>query len=175
MSDMPQPKAELIARVEAGYAALEDRLSHLSEAQLSARRTLTGWSIKDHMAHLAAYVYGMAALLRREPRWAAMQLDEKLVRDSQSDDEVNAVIYQQYKDRSTSEVRAAFRDAHQQMLKALNNLTDADLFKTYADYQPHDPDANKKDPVIGWIIGNTYEHYAEHRPWMEELLARQNR
>ncbi len=173
MSNMPQSKAELIEQVEIGYAALEDRLGHLSDAQLSARRTSTEWSIKDHVAHLAAYVYGMAALLRREPRWAAMQLSEKLVRDSQSDDEINAVIYQQYKDCSTSEVRAAFRDAHQQMLNALKNLTDADLFKTYAYYQPHDPDANNKDPVLGWIVGNTYEHYAEHRPWMEELLAQQ--
>lgn len=171
MSDMPQTKAELIERVEAGYAALEDRISHLSDAQLSMRPTSSEWSIKDHLAHLAAYEYGIAALLRHEPRWAAMQLDEKLVRDSQSFDEINAVVYQQYKDRSTSEVRAAFRDAHQQILDTLKNLTDADLLKTYTHYQPHDPDANNQDPVLGWIVGNTYEHYAEHRPWMEELLT----
>jgi hypothetical protein len=173
MSDLPQTKAELIERMETGYAALEDRLGQLSEAQLSKRPTASEWSIKDHLAHLAAYEYGIAALLRREPRWAAMQLNEQLVRDSQSFDEINAAIYQQQQERSLAEVQAAFRDAHHQLLAVLKNLTDADLFKTYADYQPHDPDANHQDPVLGWIVGNTYEHYAEHRPWMEELLARQ--
>lgn len=173
MTDTPKSKAELIERLEAGYGALEERFGRLSEAQLSARQAATEWSIKDHLAHLAVYVHGMAALLRREPRWAAMQLSEKFVYDSQSYDEINAVLYQQYQDRSPSEVWAALREAHQQMLSALDKLTDADLVKTYAHYQPHDSEANKKDPVLGWIIGNTYEHYAEHQPWMEELLIQQ--
>ncbi len=173
MTDMPQTKAELIERLEAGYRALEEWISRLNDAQFSAQQTSTDWSIKDHVAHLAAYEVGIAALLRRQPRWGAMGLDEKLARDSESFDEINAALYQLHKDRSTSEVLTAFRDAHQQVLATLEKLTDAELFKPYAHYQPLDPDANQTDPVLGWIIGNTYEHYAEHQPWIEELLAQQ--
>ncbi len=171
MSDVPQTKAELIDRIEEGRRALEDQLSSLSEAQWLARDGMDAWSVKDHLAHLAAYEVGIAALLRREPRWAAMQLDEQWVRDSESFDELNAVLYQHDKDRPLPEVLAAFQDAHRQVLAALENLTDEDLFKTYATYQPHDPEANDHDAVIGWIISNTYGHYAEHQPWIDELIA----
>ena len=173
MSESPRTKADLMAQLTAGWQTLEDRLRTLSEAQLTARRTPNEWSIKDHLAHLMAYELGMAALLRREPRWAAMQLDAKFARDSESFDEINAVLYERHADRSAPEVLTDLRDAHQQLLQALTNLTDDDLLKPYAAYQPHDPEANEQDPVLGWIIGNTYEHYAEHLPWMEELLAQQ--
>ncbi len=173
MTDRPQTKAELLERLEVGYRALDEWNCRLNDAQFLARQASTDWSIKDHIAHLAAYEAGIAALLRRQPRWAAMGLDEKLVRDSESFDDINAALYLLHKDRTTAEVLTAFHDAHQQLLAALEQLTDAELFKPYADYQPHDPAANPVDPVLGWIIGNTYEHYAEHRPWVEELLARQ--
>jgi hypothetical protein len=31
-----------------------------------------------------------------------------------------------------------------------------------------DPQAR---PLIGWVIGNTYEHYLEHRNSIETLIA----
>jgi hypothetical protein len=173
MADRPQTKAELIERLEGGYRAFEEWLSQLTDAQFSARHSSTDWSIKDHIAHLAAYEAGMAALLRRQPRWAAMGLDEKFVRDSESFDDINATLNLLDKDRTSAEVLVAFRDAHQQLMAALEKLTDAELLMSYAHYQPHDPDANQVDPVLGWIVGNTYEHYAEHQPWIEELLAQQ--
>jgi hypothetical protein len=27
------------------------------------------------------------------------------------------------------------------------------------------------NPVIGWIIGNTYEHYHEHSSWIENIVV----
>jgi hypothetical protein len=74
MNESPQSKAELISELTAGWQMLEDRLSSLSETQLTARRAPSEWTIKDHVAHLMAYEQGIVALLRREPRWEAMQL-----------------------------------------------------------------------------------------------------
>ena len=175
MSETPQTKADLMAQLAAGWQRLDERLCSLSEAQLTACTAPGEWSIKDHVAHLMVYERGMVALLRHEPRWAAMQLSLKFVRDSESFDEINAVLYEHYHARSASEVLAALRDVHQELLQALAGLTDEDLFRPYAAYQPQDPEANGHDPVLGWLVGNTYGHYAEHLPWMEELLAQQMR
>ena len=175
MSDMPQTKAELMAQLATGWQRLDERLQSLSNAQLTACAAPGEWSIKDHIAHLMVYERGMVALLRHEPRWAAMQLSVKFVRDSESFDEINAVLYEHYHARPAPEVLAALRDVHQELLQALAGLTDEDLFKPYAAYQPQDPGVNAHDPVLGWLIGNTYEHYAEHLPWMEELLAQQTK
>jgi hypothetical protein len=35
-------------------------------------------------------------------------------------------------------------------------------------FQPGDPDEGR--PVIGWVVGNTHEHYAEHIGWMNQLI-----
>ena len=51
----------------------------------------------------------------------------------------------------------------------LAGLSDADLLKTYRHYQPDEPEENSGAPIIGWIAGNTYEHYAEHQAWVEAL------
>lgn len=48
----------------------------------------------------------------------------------------------------------------------------ADLFRTYSYFQPDEPGEDSGRPIIAWIIGNTYEHYDEHRAWIEELIAR---
>jgi hypothetical protein len=54
-------------------------------------------------------------------------------------------------------------------LAALSRLSDADLKKPYSHYQPSDPD--QKRPVLDWVGGNTYEHYAEHIAWINQLLS----
>jgi hypothetical protein len=173
MSETPQTKAELMAQLAAGWQRLDEWLRSLSDAQLTACTAPGGWSIRDHVAHLMVYEQGMVALLRCEPRWEAMQLSVKFVRDSESFDEINAVLYEQHHARPASEVLAAQRDVHQELLQVLAGLTDEDLFRPYAAYQPQDPEANQHDPVLRWLTGNTYEHYAEHLPWMEELLTQQ--
>jgi hypothetical protein len=51
---LPRDKGELIERIEAGRAALGEAIAGLSEAQLVAPLDGEGWSVKDHLAHLAA-------------------------------------------------------------------------------------------------------------------------
>jgi hypothetical protein len=164
-----QTKSELLARMAEARTALEQILSRLSEVQLTARDAQSGWAIKDHLAHLAAWELGIAALLQHRPRWEAMGLDKVTVASHETD-ELNEIIYRQNEDRSLAEVRAYFHEAHQQMLTTLASLSDADLLKTYSYYQPDEPGDDSGDPILNWIMGNTYEHYAEHQAWIEALL-----
>ena len=86
-----------------------------------------------------------------------------------SEDALNALIYRQNKERPLSDVVADFQQAHTDLLGVLAGLTDADLFRTYSDYQPDEPGEDSGAPIVGWIAGNSYEHYAEHQAWVEAL------
>ncbi|MCL4302053.1 MAG: maleylpyruvate isomerase N-terminal domain-containing protein [Anaerolineae bacterium] len=165
---LPPTKTDLLARMAQARAALEQALGQLSEAQLTRPGPAGGWAIKDHLAHLAAWERGIAALLQRRPRWPAMGLDEAAI-STYDEAGINDLIYQQHKDRSLAEVLADFHEAHRQMLAALDGLSDAELFKPYA-YYTGEAAGDDMRPIIGWIIGNTYEHYAEHQAWIEAML-----
>lgn len=171
-ASLPPPgnKAELLERVERARAALEQTIGRMSDAQLVAPGPDGGWPVKDHLAHLAAWEQSLAALLQGRPRHAAMGVDEETYLSAGADG-INAMVYQQSKDRSLAEVRVAFGQAHQQVLATLAGLTGADLFKTYSHYQPDEPGRDSGAPIVGWIAGNTYEHFAEHQAWIAALAT----
>jgi hypothetical protein len=166
---IPQNKAELMARIKQAWVTLEQTVGQLSNDQLTGPRDDSGWSVKDHLAHVTAWEQSLLALLEVRNRDAAVGLD--VAHDEGMDvDDVNAIIFQRNRDRSLRDVLAALRQSHAQVLAALARLTDADLFKPYSHYQPDDQPLNAT-PVIGWIIGNTYEHYLEHDTWIRVLTA----
>ena len=37
-------------------------------------------------------------------------------------------------------------------------------------YQPDKPGEDSGSPIVGWITGNTYYHYDEHRVLIEGLV-----
>lgn len=171
MSDetTPQTKTELLTRIAESRTALEQALSRLSEDQLTTPAA-SGWTIKDHLAHLAAWEAGIAALLRHQPRWAAIGLDEATIAQHEMDD-WNEIIYQQNRDRSLAEVQHYFEEGHRQLLVALDRLAEEELFKPYAYFEGGKAEDDDTRPIIGWIIGNTYEHYDEHQGWIEAALG----
>jgi hypothetical protein len=60
-----------------------------------------------------------------------------------------------------------FRQTHQDMLIAVEGLSEADLAKPYV---PDDPTDSRR--LVDGIIANSYEHDLEHQGWIEELLTR---
>jgi hypothetical protein len=115
--------------------------------------------------HLAVWEDGMYALLRKENRRERMGID-KDTWESGDFDAINAVIQQRYKDQSLADVRKALRDVHHRFTEKIQSMSDADLQRPYSYY---DPSSTRDKPVIGWVISNSYAHYAEHRPWMDAI------
>jgi hypothetical protein len=159
-------KVDLIAKIETAWTQMNDALEQLSEAQLLQLDPTTGWSVKDHLIHLALWEQGIVALLQRQPRWAAMGVDEAAVAATDMDG-LNDILVAQNKQRPLAEVLAAFRQAHQQMLAVLTDMSEADLYRSHADYIP----GGREDPIIGWVMGNTFEHYEEHQAWIEAMMG----
>ena len=91
MSNLPQTKHELMQQLAEAQSALEQVVNQFTDEQMTDVRDHAGWSIKDHLDHLAIWEESVAALLERCPRaerFAAMGVDIAAVQNS-SEDEVN--------------------------------------------------------------------------------------
>lgn len=162
-------KTALLDRIESIWEELQVVIRGLDETQLARVDDATGWSVADHLTHLAAWERGIAYILTGRPRPEGMGVtQEQWV--SLTMDEINDVVHRQGRERGAAASLAAFRDAHADMLDALGGLDDAALQRGYSSY---DLQAKADDrPIIGWIIGDTYEHYQEHLAYIRETLSR---
>ncbi len=84
-------------------------------------------------------------------------------------DAVNDAVWKLHRNDTPEHALTYFRESHAHLVAALGKLSDADLDKPYSHYQPSDRD--EKRPVVGWVAGNTYEHYAEHIGWINQLIS----
>lgn len=166
----PATVAELLEKIHAGRSALEALIDRLSETQLLTPTADTGWSVKDQLAHIAIWESGIDGLLRGRSRFGTMGLDETDVATHDTDG-LNDILIERSRRQSLAEVVTFFNDSHRQLVATLGNLADEDLLKPYRYYQPDQSGDFTDRPVINWIAGNTYEHYAEHYPLIEKLLV----
>jgi hypothetical protein len=162
-------KAELMDRISQGWEDLERVLAGLEQPALERVDPETGWAIKDHLFHLAAWERGVAYLIDGRPRYEGMGVTQAEWLDLDMD-ATNQVIFERNRDRSGAEALAYFREAHRDMLDALAPLGDADLYRAYAEYDVEEGEFPDR-PIIGWIIADTYEHYAEHTDTFRTLLG----
>jgi hypothetical protein len=162
---------ELIEYMQEVLTPFNAMIDGLTADQLTTPGPDGGWSVKDHLAHMAMWELGIAALLRREPRWEAMGLSQDFV-DESSEEEINAAIADTHKDLPLPEAKSLFESAHRDLLAALDALTDDELYETYTYFQPW-VESDKGFPITNLIVGNTRGHWEEHTPWIQEILDSQ--
>ncbi|MDQ3856823.1 MAG: ClbS/DfsB family four-helix bundle protein [Chloroflexota bacterium] len=165
-TDFPANKAELATRIGEARSKLERSLARLSDAELTLPGP-HGWSVKDHLAHIVAWERSLLALMQRVPRHEAMGLDQETY-ESHDTDAINTELYERSKDMPLEDVLDELASSHQELLEQLERSSEEDLFE-YAPYA-NEPDGPKV-PLVAWVAGNTYEHYDEHRRWIEELVG----
>jgi hypothetical protein len=158
---------ELLKSINDGFHGMMAYLDTLSEADFITHADAAGWTVKDHIMHLAVWEDGVWALLNHQSRHEHMGLTQAAL-DGHDYDAMNLVIQQAHQDKPLGEVLQTFRDAHRRMVTKIESLTDDDLQRPYDHYQPG---AGRDAPVIDWIIGDSYEHYAQHRPWIEAIVS----
>ncbi len=156
----------VVAPIEKGWAELDGLIYALGPHGL----TITGpdgWAVKDHLVHIAAWERSLLALLDGTDRRTAMGVPE----GPEETDALNAAVWSLHRTKTSEEAVRYYRDAHHALMLVLGSMTDADLQLSYNHYQPNDPRSADDDrPVIGWVAGNTYDHYAEHIGWIDQLI-----
>ena len=159
----PNSKVEPI---EKGWSQLNALVDSLGPGGLT-RSGADGWAVKDHLIHVAAWEHSLIALLSSADRRAAMGVGP----EPQDPDAINAAVWNLHKGKAPEEALAYFRDTHAILMNLLRTMSDADLQLTYNHYQPDDPrDPSDDRPVVDWVAGNTYEHYAEHISRINQLI-----
>jgi len=168
MADAKYPQREaLLKTIETGWNEFHAYLKALSLEQLTTPKDAVGWTVKDHVVHLAIWEGATAAMLRKKSRLEYMQVDQATW-DTGDFDKQNAVLEKRYKETPLSEVLRMFEDAHHDMLTAIEALSDADLMRPIKDYEQG---STRENPITDSIAGNTFDHYAEHKPWIEAIVA----
>ena len=162
-SNLPQNKTELLERIDDEWAALEQVIESLNEAQMIVPDA-GGWSIKDNLAHLAVWEEFMRLhYLQNLPAPAVLNIDAGIYQRG-DENEQNEILRQRSKSRSVADVLAELRQTHSQVLADLAQVPFADLMKQH---YPDDPEVR---PLLCWVIYNTYEHYLEHRLTIEKFI-----
>jgi uncharacterized damage-inducible protein DinB len=161
-------KADFLQHLTADRQALEAVINPRSEAELT-KPGPEGWSVKDHLAHIAAWERSGLALLKGGNRPAAVGISPELWASDDGDAQ-NEAVRKADVDRSLADVLAEFRRVRAETITAVSALSDEDLQRPYSYYQPNDPE-NIQTPVISSLIANSTEHDLEHTEWIKELLA----
>jgi hypothetical protein len=164
LEDLPLPtsKAELMERIPPARQALESLLDQLSEAQMVTPDE-SGWSVKDHLAHLATWERMIVAHLQAGNDNEIVGLDDAAYAAAGLN-ELNAVIERRHKDQPLADVLDDFHRSHAAIVAELNRLPDAGFARSYWE---DDPEGRT---VLDKVAGDTYRHYLEHRRWILDLL-----
>lgn len=144
-------KAEIVSQIHATHQPLEALLAGISESDMIQSGVNGEWSVKDMLAHIT---WWEQHLLRRL-RTSHDDLDAEGGDASSTTDDVNAGIFSANRDRSLTDVRAAFDASYREVLETISALTDDELA----------PDETYE--AIGW---DTFRHYPEHTAMLHAWL-----
>ena len=157
-------KGELVARVQQGWDDLNAFITGLSDAQKTQPTDPAGWTVKDHIIHLAIWESGLVAFLNKGDRRTAIGVDEATW--NSDDDPINAAIQTRYKDLTLDEVQEKRQEIHAETMKLLNGLSEETINMPYNQFNTA---SDSTRPLAKQIMGDTYMHYAEHIPWMAKI------
>ncbi len=138
---METTPATIIDQIERGYAQLVRLYRSVPIKELSEPILANGWSVKDTLAHIAAWEWRCASLLSESHR---TDLPLKAIPDV---DALNREFYQERQEWGWAEVEDDFRQAHQALIKAIRELPVERLTSAI---------------VQQTIAEETWQHYAEH-------------
>lgn len=155
--------------LRSAWAEMESFLAGLTGPDLLAEDA-SGWTIKDHLTHLASWEDSVTILFQGRPRHEGLGVAPEVYAEA-SFDELNALIMQAQRQRTFAEAFAGLRRSHEALMQGIRSLADADLNQMVADHDPQSsPDDDRR--VIDLIYENSAGHFAEHLEWMRAMLAR---
>jgi len=157
---LPKNTPELLSEIEREWLELQKAIKKLTNEQMTIPDS-GGWSPKDNLAHLAAWMHIMCeADLNKKPLHEVMGMDAATLAGLDEDGE-NAILFERYRNLPTAEVLTWLDSTYARVLETLKKTPFADLMKPIRDTDP------EKRPVIRSVLGNTSEHFVEHRQVIE--------
>jgi hypothetical protein len=127
-------KAELLARMREGREVWNGLIAEIPDSAITEPVLPGGWSVKDLVAHVAAYENWTAAQIRaanerREPTNLELYGVEDVPEDPEGWDldRVNAAIYERYANTPLADVRTFAEHAFADLIAAIEAVPERDL------------------------------------------------
>jgi len=159
----PKTKDQLLSDIEREWKALLNVIDRLSPQQMLTPDA-GGWSPKDNLIHLAEWMRALMGYhMDRRPAHEVMQLPEAVTRDWDFE-VINQALFERNKDLSLTEVMVKIRGVYTELMDKLKATAFEELLK------PRHADDPEKRPLLLWVLGDTTEHFAEHRAVIEKAL-----
>jgi hypothetical protein len=162
-SPRPESKTELLERMRAGREEWDALIAQIPDSARTEPALAGGWSVKDLIAHVAAFENWTAAQIRaanegRAPTDRELYGVEEITVDPEGWDldRENAAIHARYKETPLSQVMTFSRQAFADLVAAVEGVAEEDFVKTCA--QAWTGDAT----LLQIIPGQCYAHYEQH-------------
>ncbi len=146
----------IIKKINSRYEQIIELYQDVPVADLWEPILPEGWSVKDTVAHIAAWVWRCAFLLQQASH------SNGLLKASPDREALTQEFYYERRAWDWTRVEIDFRRAHQSLFKVIRFL----------------PPERLSDPLVQETIAHeTWEHYADHLPdleaWHTQLVDQQ--
>ena len=160
---VPGSKKELISAIEREWKLLMDVVAKLDETKMTTPDA-GGWSPKDNLAHLAEWMNVLLGYhIDHRPAHEVMNVPYEVIRGWDME-VINPVLFERNRNRSTEDVLDGLKQMYLNLYNKLESMSFEDLLK------PRHVDDPEKRPLLLWVLGDTSEHFAEHRETIEKMF-----
>lgn len=155
---MPGNKEELMSAIEHEWTLLINLAASLTDEQMTTPDA-GGWSPKDNLAHLAEWMNILIGYhMDKRPYYEVIGVSQEELPEW-SVETVNPLLFNRNKNRSRNDIIKSLKTTYETLKTKLETMPFEDLLK------PRHPD--RPDPLMLWVLGDTTEHFQEHRETIE--------
>ncbi len=160
---MPGNKRELMSAIKREWKLLLDVVEKLTDEQMTTPDA-GGWSPKDNLAHLSEWMNVLMGVhLGRLPSHEVLRIPEDVTKDWDME-VINPILLERNRNRLRQDVLAELHQVYETLMAKLELLAFEDMLK------PRHADDPEKRPLLLWILGDTTEHFSEHRETIEKAI-----
>ena len=142
---------------------LMDVVARLDETKMTTPDE-GGWSPKDNLAHLSEWMNSMMGYhMDKRPPYEVMRISQEAAKGWDMEI-INPILFDRNKNRSTNDVLDELKRTYEILVAKLEATPFDDLMK------PRHADDPEKRPLLMWVLGDTSDHFAEHRATIEKML-----
>jgi len=157
-------KDQLLKDIYTERRRLEKTINTLSSEEMLITEVSGNWSVKDILAHLAAWEkllldWYMAGKQGAVPLVYPVGMSKKAI------DALNLQIYETNKDNALDEVATTFHSSFARLMKLIESMSDDEIFSYH-----HFPWTGEL-LLADYIAGNTSNHYA----WAKNQIKQWNK
>jgi len=156
-------KSGLLKSIQREWDSLLHVIQGLTPEQM-VKPDSGGWSPKDNLAHLTVWLKILSGYhMDHKPAEEVIGIPKEMAENFDFD-RVNAYTVEQSRDRSAEDILNELKAKYAEVMARLESTPFEELLR------PRFEDDPAKAPLLNWVLGNTTDHFREHRANIEKAL-----